>query len=187
MAFLSIIELENIGFKALGVNVFISDKASIYCPQYIEIGNNVRIDDFCVISAGVGGVSIGSYIHIGVFSSLIGAGRITLSNFCNISSKVAIYSSNDDYSGDWMTNPMVPSKYTNVEHKDVFLGKHVIVGSGSVILPGVTLSEGVSIGSLSLVNHSCKEYSVYAGVPAKHIKNRSTGLKSFEILVGHDD
>ena len=80
----------------------------------IVIGNNVRIDDFVVLSAGQGGIEIGNYIHIAVFSSLIGAGRIALSDFCNISSRVSIYSSSDDYTGEYMTNPMMPKILTNV-------------------------------------------------------------------------
>lgn len=181
MGFLSEQQLEAVGFLALGTNVLISEKASIYGANRIRIGSNVRIDDFCVLSAGEGGIEIGSYIHIAVYSSLIGAGKITLSNFSNISSRVAIYSSNDDYSGRFMTNPMVPEEYTNVTHADVTLGKHVIVGSGTIILPGVTLGEGVAVGALSLVANDCDSYFVYAGVPAKKIKARLRGLIGLEI------
>jgi galactoside O-acetyltransferase len=172
--------IERMGFATVGNNVFISDRASFYNCANISIGNNVRIDDFCVLSAGVGGISIGSCVHVAVYSSLIGAGRITLSDFCNISSRVAIYSSSDDYSGATMTNPMVPCQYTDVTHADVFLGKHVIVGSGSVILPGVTLEDGVAVGSLSLVPKDCRAFGIYAGSPAKFIKDRKRDLLELE-------
>lgn len=180
MAFLSREELKSIGFSELGSNVFISDKVSFYNPKNISIGNNVRIDDFCVLSAGDGGIEVGDYIHIAVFSSLIGAGRIKLSDFVNISSRVSIYSSNDDYSGASLTNPMVPDKFKNVQSEDVMLNKHVIIGSGSVILPGVTLEEGSAVGALSLVAKDCEEFSVYSGVPAKRLKARKRDLKAVE-------
>lgn len=180
MAFLTAQQLSEMGFAVLGCNVLISDKASIYGAQRIKIGNNVRIDDFCVLSAGERGIEIGNYIHIAVYSSLIGAGKITLSDFANVSSKVAIYSSNDDYSGQFMTNPMVPTEYTNVTHADVTLGKHVIIGSGSVVLPGVTLYEGVAVGSLSMVTKDCEAFGVYIGAPAKKIKNRRCDLLTLE-------
>ncbi|OMQ23064.1 acyltransferase [Serratia oryzae] len=180
MAFLTEEQLRNIGFFSIGTNVLISDKASVYGASRIKIGNNVRIDDFCVLSAGQGGIEIGSYIHIAVYSSLIGAGKIMVSDFCNISSKVAIYSSNDDYSGEYMTNPMVPSVFTNVTDDVVLLGKHVIIGSGSLVLPGTTLNEGVAIGAFSLVTSECEEFSIYAGVPAKKIKNRKRKLLELE-------
>ncbi len=181
MGFLSEQQLRAVGFSAFGTNVLISDKASIYGASRIRIGSNVRIDDFCVLSAGEGGIEIGSYIHIAVYSSLIGAGKITLSDFSNISSRVAIYSSSDDYSGSFMTNPMVPEEYTNVTHADVIVGKHVIIGAGTIVLPGVTLNEGVAVGALSLVTTECDAYFIYAGIPAKKIKVRLQDVAGLEI------
>ena len=180
MAILTEEQLKDVGFKSIGQNVRISDKASIYGAKNISIGSNVRIDDFVVLSAGVGGIEIGSYIHIAVFSSIIGAEKITLSDFCNISSRVSIYSSSDDYSGEYMTNPMVPEHLTNVEKKPVFLSKHVIVGSGSVLLPGVILEKGVAVGSLSLVSKSFEEFVIIAGIPAKFVRNRRRDLQKLE-------
>lgn len=172
--------IENMGFASLGENVQISDRASFYNISKISLGNNVRIDDFCVISAGKGGISIGNNIHIAVFALMMGAGKITLSDFCNISSRVSIYSSNDDYSGSAMTNPTLPSQYTGVTHADVFLCKHVIVGSGSIILPGITLEEGVAVGGLSLITKDCEAFGIYAGNPARRIKERKRNLLMLE-------
>jgi dTDP-4-amino-4,6-dideoxy-D-glucose acyltransferase len=180
MGILSREAIEKIGFNSTGKNLFISERASFYNPAKISLANNIRIDDFCVLSAGSGGISLGNYIHIGVFSSLIGAGKITLCDFCNISSRVSVYSSNDDYSGSAMTNPILPIQYTNVTHADVFMNKHVIVGSGSVILPGVTLGEGTAIGALSLVKHDCTAFGIYAGNPLRLIKARKRDLLKLE-------
>lgn len=181
MANLSRSEIECMGFAALGVNVIISDKASLYNCKGISIGNNVRIDDFCVLSAGSGGIKIGNYVHIAAYSSLVGSGAIILSDYCGLSSRVSIYSSSDDYSGAAMTNPVVPLKYTNVRHADVILKKHVIVGSGSVILPGVLLEEGVAIGAISLVNKSCDAFCIYSGNPIRKISERKKDLIDIEI------
>ena len=147
MGWISRKDLELMGFASLGENVLISDKASIYNCQCIDIGSHVRIDDFSVLSAGSGGIRFGNYIHIAVHCSVIGAGTVTFSDYSGLSSRVAIYSSNDDYSGRAMTNPMVPAEYKNVTHRPVFLGRHAIVGSGSIVLPGVTLEEGVAVGA----------------------------------------
>lgn len=173
-------ELQCIGFTSIGRNVRISKKASIYNPGKISIGNNVRIDDFCVISAGDGGIQIGSYIHIAVFCSLIGSANIKIDDFSNMSSRVSIYSSSDDYSGETMTNPMVPDIYKKVLHEDVCLDKHVIIGAGAVILPGVYLETGVAVGSLSLVTARCSEFGIYAGVPARRIGDRKRNLLELE-------
>lgn len=180
MAILNYEAIKTLGFKSVGKNIKISDKASFYGASHIVLGNNVRIDDFCILSAGIGGIIIGSNIHIAPYSSLIGAGKIELNDFCNISSRVAIYSSSDDYSGESLTNPTIPSEFTKVFHADVILQRHVIVGSGSVILPGITLEDGVAIGALSLVKKNCQSFGVYAGSPAVRIKERKKDLLILE-------
>ena len=180
MALLTAQEIAQMGFQSVGKNVQLSNRASFYNCAQISIGDHVRIDDFCVLSAGVGGIFIGSHVHIAVYSSLIGAGEIVLSDFANISSKVSIYSSSDDYSGEWMTNPTIPAKFTGVTHGKVFIGRHVIVGCNSVILPNIALADGVAIGALSLVNKDCAAFGIYAGSPAKRIKERSRNLLALE-------
>jgi galactoside O-acetyltransferase len=180
MAILSRDEIERIGFASVGRNVQLSDRASFYGVASIRIGDNVRIDDFCILSAGAGGICIGCRVHIAAYSSLIGAGAIIISDYSNLSSRVSIYSSSDDYSGGAMTNPMIPMEYTNVTISDVFLGKHVIVGAGTVILPGAILEEGVAIGALSLVRGTCETFGIYGGVPARRIKERKRNLLNIE-------
>ena len=181
MAFLNAEEIARIGFSSCGKNVYISNKASFYGASNIQIGDNVRIDDFCVLSAGEGGIVIGNYVHIAVYSSLIGAGKITLKNFSNISSRVSIYSSSDDYSGEYMTNPLIPEKYTNITKEDVNIGEHVIIGSGSVVLPGVELKKGCAVGALSLVKNSFEEYAVIVGIPAEKISDRVREVEKLQM------
>jgi galactoside O-acetyltransferase len=180
MAWLTDTQIKEMGFASFGKNVLLSDKASYYNCKNIRLGSNIRIDDFCVLSAGLGGIDIGNYIHVAVYSSLIGGGNITLADFSNISSRVAIYSSNDDYSGAAMTNPTIPAEFTNVHHADVKIGRHVIIGAGSIILPGVTLEEGVAVGALSLVKKDCQTFGIYMGSPAKRISERKLDLLDLE-------
>jgi len=46
-------ELKEIGLKSYGHNVLISRKANLYSVSEISIGNNVRIDDFCILSGKI--------------------------------------------------------------------------------------------------------------------------------------
>jgi len=179
MSFFSKEQLDKFGFKSFGENVLISDKTSIYNPQNITIGNNVRIDDFVILSPSTE-LIIGDYVHIGCFASIIGKGRVHISDFCGISGRVSIYSSSDDYTGLGMTNPMVPDKYKRVDNGDVFIGKHSIIGSGSVILPKVNIGEGVAIGALTLINRDCEEYSIYVGSPSNKIGKRQKKFLKYE-------
>lgn len=138
----------------------------------------MRIDDFCILS---GKIDIGNYIHIAAYSALYGGDEgIILDDFVNVSSRVCIYSISDDYSGNSMTNPMVPDKLKEVISKKVHLKKHVIVDSTSVILPGVILEEGSDFGSFSLINRNSAPWSINAGIPAKKIKNRNKNILNIE-------
>jgi acetyltransferase-like isoleucine patch superfamily enzyme len=168
-------ELHAIGFKKFGENVHISNRCSIYNPQNITIGNNVRIDDFVVLSASTE-LIIGDYVHIACYSSIIGKGVVILEDFVGISGRVSIYSSSDDYTGLGMTNPLIPNEYKKVTYGDIIIKKHSIIGAGSVVLPNVTINEGASIGALSLVKKDCEEFSIYSGNPAIKIGKR---LKRF--------
>lgn len=181
MGFMSRAQIEAMGFAHVGCDVKLSDRASFYGVSRIAIGDHTRIDDFCVLSAGEGGIQIGAYVHIAIQSSLMGAGPITLEDFAGLSSRVAIYSSNDDYSGAHMTNPTVPVEFTGVSHAPVHLGRHVIVGAGSVVLPGVTLHEGVAVGALSLVRKDGEPFTIYAGNPARRIGSRRRDLLALEV------
>lgn len=165
-----------LGFASVGRNVQISDRAVFYGIERITLGDYVRIDDFCVLSAGSGGIQIGSYVHIAVGCTLIGAGKISLSDFSGLSARVSIYSSSDDYSGVSLTNPMIPQNYRNVTDADVLLGRHVIVGAGSIVLPGAVLEDGVAVGALSLVIKRCTAFGIYTGHPVRRIKERSRDL-----------
>ena len=62
----------------------------------------------------------------------------------------------------------------------VSLGRHVIVGSGSVILPGVVVGEGSSVGALSLVTKSLEPWGVFFGAPVRRLKSRSQRLLALE-------
>ena len=178
MAFIPEEQLANFGFIKLGKNVLISDKASIYNADRIEIGDNSRIDDFCVIS---GKVSIGRNVHIAVFCNVAGGTEgIVFEDFSGLASGCHVFTQSDDYTGRTLTNPTVPAKFKSVTKKAVRISRHVIVGTGSLIFPGVTLTEGTSVGALSLVNKSTQPWSVYFGIPAKRIKARSQELLNLE-------
>lgn len=186
MPFYSESELQAMGWRSLGHKVRVSRLASIHNPQRIELGDHARIDDFCVLSAGAGGIEIGRHVHVGTHSTLIGAARIVLKDFSGLSSRVSVYSSSDDYSGRSMTNPTVPQQLTDVRSEPVTLGRHVIVGAGSVILPGVTLHDGSGVGALSLVRRDCVAFGMYHGNPARRIGTRKAGMLALEARLLED-
>lgn len=180
MSFYSQSELEDLGLAYVGKSVRLSRRASLYGESRIAIGENSRIDDFCVLSAGSGGIEIGAHVHLGVMVSLIGRGKIQIGDLSTLSGRVSVYSSSDDYSGSHMTNPTVPVHLTCVDHSDVVIGQHVIVGTASVLLPGAIVEDGVAVGAMSLVKGRLSANSIYAGVPAKFVKSRQTEMYDLE-------
>jgi len=179
-SFLSVDELRAVGFRSVDDTAQVSRFASIYGYSRISIGARSRIDDFVILSAGEGGIHIGKNVHVACFSSLIGRSSIMLADFCNLSSRVSVYSSNDDYSGLTMTNPTIPDAFKATDHAPVIIERHAIVGCGSVILPGSRLGEGAAVGALSLVRGELEPFILYAGVPARAIRARSRELLSVE-------
>jgi len=166
------------GFKSIGSNVKISDKASIYNCDQIEIGDNSRIDDFCVIS---GKVRVGRNVHIAPFCLVAGGDQgIVFEDFSGLAYQVQVFTQSDDYSGETLTNPTVPEMYKKEFKKSVFIGKHSIVGAGSMVMPGVVLAEGTSIGAMSLIKKNTQSWSIYVGNPARKIKERSRNLLKLE-------
>ena len=171
-------ELKKLGLKRCGNNVLISRRCSIYGAQNIVIGNNVRIDDYCILS---GNITIGNYVHISAYSALYGKKGIYISDFCGVSPRSTLFSAVDDFSGKFMISPMVPDKFTNVTGGAIILNKYCQVGANSIVMPNVVFEEGAVCGAFSFVKKTLKRWNIYAGIPAKKIKKRSKKLLDFNI------
>jgi galactoside O-acetyltransferase len=172
--------LRQVGFKSLGRNIRIANTCTILGVENIEIGSNVRIDGYTSIIAVGGHVRIGSYIHIAAYCNLAGGDGIEMHDFSGLSQGVKIYSRTDDYSGNSMTNPTVPAELSGPKRGAVTLGRHVIIGAGSVILPDLMIGEGAAVGALSLVTKSLDAWGVYFGSPVRRLKARSKRLLELE-------
>ena len=145
--------------------------------EFVRLGSNVRIDAYCVIEAGQGGVEIGSYVqHLATGVTIGGSAGVEIGEFCGLSRHVAIYSSNDDYSGGAMTNPLVPLEYRHVTSGRVTIQKHAIVGTASVVLPSVTIGTAAAVGALSLVNKNIPAFAVVSGNPLRKIGTRDRSV-----------
>lgn len=168
-------ELKDLGFKFLGKNVLISRKACFYTPKTIEIGDNVRIDDFCIIS---GNVKVGSNIHISAYVAIYGKLGVELEDYTGISPRSTIYSAMDDFSGDYLIGPVHKDKQINVTGGKVTIKKFAQIGCNSVVFPNLTVGEGCVVGACSLIRSSLDDWSIYIGIPAKKIRNRKKGLLS---------
>lgn len=174
MGYLSQVELEAMGFKKLGQDVKISDRASIYNPELIQIGDHSRIDDFCVVS---GKIVMGRNVHIAALCLVAGGTEgIYFGDFSGLAYGVFVFTQNDDYEGRALHNPTVPEKYRMVNRASVYIGQNALIGTHCVITPGVVIAGNSSVGANSLVTRSTESGWLYYGVPAKPIRPREWGL-----------
>jgi galactoside O-acetyltransferase len=168
-------ELEKLGFRSCGRHVYISRRAVICHPHRVSLGDMVRIDAHSLIDGGES-VTIGRNVHIGSSVTISAAAPVVIGDFAGISSGTKIFTSDDDYSGDYLTGPTVPSEYSNLQVSPVEIGQHCVIGSNSVILPGSTIEEGAVVGALSLVKGLLAGWAIYGGAPARLLKKRSRKL-----------
>ncbi len=166
-------ELKAIGFKSIGKNVLLSQKTSIYSPECISIGNNVRIDDFCILS---GNISIGSNIHISAYCALYGTLGIKMEDYTGISPRCTIYSAMDDFEGDYLIGPIHHSLLRNVTGGLVKMEKYSHLGTNCIVFPNITIKEGAVTGAFTLVNKDLGPWTINIGIPINKSRPRSKGL-----------
>ena len=155
--------------------------ARLYGADRISIGDNVRIDDFCILC---GDITIGSNIHIAPYCALYGEYGIRLGDYSGLSARVTIYSAIDDFSGEWAVGPMVDPSIRFLTKGEVRIEKYVQIGVGCTVFPDLIIKENASIGAMSLVNKSLDGGGMYVGIPVRRIRDRKdrnikliTGLK----------
>lgn len=178
MAYMTDDEVRSLGFRHVGRNVRISTRAAIYDADRISIGDHSRIDDFTVLA---GAIEIGRNVHVTVFCNLAG-GRagISIGDFSTLAYGCHLVAQTDDYSGATMANSTVPLEYRTEICEPVALGRHVILGTGTVVLPGVSLRDGTSSGARTLFLESSEPWTIYVGQPARPLRARSKALLDLE-------
>jgi acetyltransferase-like isoleucine patch superfamily enzyme len=128
-----------------------------------------------------GNVVVGNYCHITPMCLVAGGvPGIIFSDFCTLAYGVKIFAQSDDYSGHSLANSLIPKKFKNEILRSISVGRHVIIGAGSVILPGVEIAEGCSIGALTLLNKNTEPWGIYVGIPATRLKDRKKEMLQLE-------
>ncbi|MBA7604222.1 dTDP-4-amino-4,6-dideoxy-D-glucose acyltransferase [subsurface metagenome] len=165
--------MEHMQFKKKGKNVTIYPLAKIVFPENISIGDETVIDDFVFLYGQGKGIKIGNFCHITVHCTVQSGGLIEIGDFSGIGPGSIILAMSDDYrGGGFIGLKLFGDKYRNVSCEDVTLGRHVHVGAGSIILPGVTIGDGCSVGAGSLVTRDLPEWTICYGSPCKPIKDK---------------
>lgn len=160
-------------------NIKIYESAKIIGIENIEFGEHIIIDDFTFIHAKKK-IMIGNYVHIAAFSSITGGEMVVLEDFSGLSMGCRIFSGTEDFIGMGFGNPTIPDQYRNVRRAPVHIGRFSIVGANSVILPGVIIGEGVSVGANSVITKNLEPWGVYIGNRRIAERDRNGVLANYE-------
>lgn len=126
----------------------------------LKIGNSVL--HMGVIMFSPWKIKIGDNVLIHFDCFLDGRGEIEFGDNIDVSFGVKIFSEQHDLDSDM---------YDAVAKK-VTVGDNAVLGSYSIILPGVSIGEGAVVAAGSVVSRDVEPYTVVGGVPAKKIKDR---------------
>jgi acetyltransferase-like isoleucine patch superfamily enzyme len=180
-------ELRCMGFARVGEGCAIARNCTIVGLENITLGDFVRIDGYTTIVADQGSVEIGSRVHI-CSGSVVGArGGVRIGDYSSLSHSVRILSAVDDFSGEAMTNSTLPAKALRVHQSPVVIERYVPIGTGTLILPGVTIGEGAAVEALSLVSQNLPSWVICGGNPAKPLRARKRDLLGKESLIKNSD
>ena len=164
--------------KSCGNNVIIGKTVRIRNPELVEIGDNVIIDDFSYIS---GIVKIGNFCHIGSSCTIqAGTASVTIEDYSGISAGVRVFAVSSDYISPSFDLPTIPFNFRVGSIIDkIHIAKHVLIGSNSVVLPGVNLPEGVAFAAQSTISkRKYISWALYGDKCRKpiYIRNKETYL-----------
>lgn len=176
-------DLKSLGIKAVGNDVRVHSTCVLVGLENMTFGSHVRVDAYSALIAGSGSIDVGSHVHIAAYVFLSGAGGVSVGDFVGLSQRTCIYSRNDDYSGRGLTGPTIPMEYLRLTEAPVAFGRHVVLGAGSIVLPGVSVGEGSTIGAMSLVKNDLEPWGIYAGVPVRRLRERNRDLLALEALL----
>src|SRR5688572_13713605 len=177
---------------ACGRHVVFGQNVVIRHPHKVRIGDNVVIDDNCLLDAkgeSNRGIRIGSRVFVGRNSILsCKNGDIELADGANVGFNCEVFSASSvrigpdvliaayayviggDHDCSDATRPVLAQERTSV---GVVTGGGAWIGAGAKILDGVTTGDQAVIGAAAVVRHDIPARAVAVGVPARVVSTRS--------------
>lgn len=166
--------MENIFFdlrklKYLGVGAIVGRCVRIRHPEHVVIGDYSIIDDFTYISCEL---ELGRHCHIAPNVTISGGhGRVTLGDFAGIAAGCSIHPASSDYLSASLDLPSVPEAVRfGGTAEPIRLDAHVLLGSHTVVLPGVHLPIGCATSAFTVVRKAkYAEWTLYGGYECRKL------------------
>jgi acetyltransferase-like isoleucine patch superfamily enzyme len=161
-------EFQLADLKRHGDNVVFEPGALVFHPQTISLGSDVYVGHYAILKGyHKNEMILGSDVWIGQSCFLHSAGGIRIGDHVGIAPHVRILTSTHEEAG---RQPVI---FGGLEFAEVVIEDGCDLGVGTVILPGVTVGEGSIVGAGAVVTRDVAPYSVYAGVPARKLRDRN--------------
>ena len=160
-------------------------------PQKIVIGENVVIDDFCVLDAKGSdnrGIDIGNGVFVGRNSIIFCKnGDIILGDNVNISSNCMIFSASEVRVGanaliaaycylvggtHHFDDPMIPVLHQKRSSRGITIGPGGWLGAHVTVFDGVEIGKNVVVSAGSTVHRNLPDYAIAGGSPVTIINRR---------------
>jgi acetyltransferase-like isoleucine patch superfamily enzyme len=184
--------------KSVGKNLVIGIGVIIENPERMMIGDDVRIDNYCIISTvnnlsksqlnthishkgskiKMGELNIGKGVRLGSRTSIYAIGGVLIDDMCAIGEGTKIYSQTHipnsllDKKKITYTNHVNNYKNSPSISSNIMILKNTFVGLDNLIMPGTYIGENSFVFPRSLTNSYFEKNSYISGSPAKKIKNR---------------
>lgn len=155
-------------FRQYGNGIVIENGVLVFHPGNISLADNVYIGHNTILKGYyLGEMAIGEGTWIGQGCFIHSAGSVYIGKAVGIGPGVHILTSY--HNGD---DTEVPVMHSPIEFGKVEIHDGADIGTGTIILPNVTIGEGAIIGAGSVVTRNVEPYTVYAGSPAKFLRKR---------------
>jgi acetyltransferase-like isoleucine patch superfamily enzyme len=175
-----------------GRNVVFGQHVVIRHPHKVRIGDNVVIDDNCLIDAkgeSNTGITIGSGVFVGRNSILsckngdieladganvgfncevFSASRVTIGRDTLLAAYCYVIGGDHDFS-----DPAAAVLAQGRRSSGVSIGAGAWLGAGAKILDGVTIADRAIVGAGAVVRESVPEGAIAVGVPARVVGQRA--------------
>lgn len=148
-------------------------RMDVFPFRQFNLGFKSLIEDFTTINNGVGDVIIGDRSIIGLGSTIIGP--VTIGNDVMLAQNIVISGMNHGYEDI----AVPPSRQKDI-CKQIIIADEVWIGANSVITAGVSLGKHCIIGAGSVVTKDIPAFSVAAGNPARVIKKYNSETKKWQ-------
>jgi acetyltransferase-like isoleucine patch superfamily enzyme len=154
--------------RALGPDCVFESGVLVFHPENVALGRNVYVGHNAILKGYYRNeMRIGDEAWIGQQCFLHSAGGLIIGARVGVGPAVKIITSRHAEAGR-----QTPVLFSPVELGPVVIEEDADIGTGAVVLPGVTVGRGAVVGAGAVVTADVPAYAVVAGVPARVLRYR---------------